>query len=224
MIFGERSAFRKKSKDLRNEIKQLKKEMISAGCDKGRVTGQLKEFQEVMELGYALQSDYESARTHLHSAMEGIGRILEQMRERPAEEVRAYLLELQSDLNLVYHDCSIRKDDTDFQSTMECFIRMVREYENGMETMSEIMLRSELENIRGVLEDAAGFHAPDFFALAYFYNHEDREILKDKENEQRNQFLQEYLKERFMNDFIAEMKIAGAEQKVGELIQSYIYG
>lgn len=229
MNFGERAAARKRSKELKNEIKELRKNMLGAGGDKAQVTATLKEFQEAVELAGTLQSDYEEAGVHLTQAREAIMKLLDCMGESPESEVQESMNVLISDLNQVYHDCSIREDDLDFQSTIRSLKSMVSG-KAQMGTLAEtsgmqsIMLRSELENIKAVLDDAAGWHAPDFFALAYYFLHEDRTNLKEMENEQRNQFVLSYLNEYFMNAFIKSCEAAGIRERVQTLIQEYIYG
>lgn len=228
MNFGERAVLRRKSKDLKNELKQLKKDMISAGCEKAAVTNYIKEFGEALELGNSLQTEYEAAGEHLRQARESIRKLLDCMGESPASEVQESLLALVKDLDQVYHDCSIREDDLDFKSTISSLKQMVtakppQEYSADGGGMSAIMLRSELENIQSVLDDTAGWNAPDFLALAYFCLHEDKDALKEMENEQRNRYVLTYLKEHFMDTFLRECGKAGMGVKAKKLVQSYIY-
>lgn len=222
MSFGERAIQRKRTKDLKNEVKQLRKELLSAGCEKGKANTALRELQEAMELGDVLKTAYERSQDHLRSARASIERLLAFMSESPAAEVKESLNSLVSDLDLVYHDCSIRADDPDFKSTIDCLKRMVAGFGEGGAAM-DLMLRSELENIKSVLDDASGWKAPDFFALAYFTLHENKDELREMENEQRNHFLEEYLKKHFMDAFLRECQKAGAGEKMTELIRSYIY-
>lgn len=223
MNFGERAVQKKKSKDLKNERKKLKKELLSAGCDKVLVNSMLKEFSEAVELGNTLQTDYEMAGMHLRKARDGMIRILECMGECSVGEVQAYLQELLTELGMLYHDCLIREDDMDFGSTIASLKKLVQEYGEGAEKMSVIMLRSEIENIKAVLDDTAGWAAPDFLALAYFYLHKNKDELKDKENTQRNQNIKTYFSEQFMDGFCLELDKAGCKEKVNEWILSYIY-
>ena len=90
--------------------------------------------------------------------------LLECMKESPVSEVKKSLDELMGDLDQVYHDCSIRDDDLDFQSTIQSLKQMAAEYEEHAakaqteagSKLAAIMLRSELENVAAVLKDAAG--------------------------------------------------------------------
>lgn len=222
MNFGERAAARKRSKNLKNELKELKKQMVSAGCDKTRLGYELKELQEALELGASLQTDYEEAGRHLTQAREAIQKLLSCMGESPASEVKESLKVLVTDLEQVYHDCSIREDDLDFQSTLRSLKLLVEQYSDKAAGMQSIMLRSELENVSAVLDDAAGWSAPDFLALAYYFLHEDRSALKEMENAQRNACVLSYMKEHFLDGFLDECKGAGVEETVQELIHRNI--
>lgn len=228
MNFSERAEARKKSKDLKNEIKQLKKDLIAGGCEKTAAAACTKEFKDALERGLSLREEYEQAGEHLKKAREAIERLLEYMAESPAKEVRESLNELLDDLALVYHDCSIRQDDLDFQSTTESLrqlvsLEMEKGYSPDASGMQAIMLRSELENIKAVLDDASVWRAPDFFSLAYYVLHEDKDRLREMENEQRNTYVMSYAKEHFLDEFLDTCKRAGAEQRARELMQDFVY-
>lgn len=75
MIFGERNNQRQKKKELREEIRQMRKQLLAAGCDKGNVNELLKEFEAALELGERLKTDYEDSRRHLEQAMKLIEHI-----------------------------------------------------------------------------------------------------------------------------------------------------
>lgn len=227
MGFGERAASRKRARDMKSELKQLRKELLLAGCDKSSIGISVKEFGEALELADALETEYVVSRTHLNGAREAIMKLLDCMGESPKEEVNASLVALLGDLDRVYHDCSIREDDLDFKSTMKSLKEMVaakgKQEPQGQNKMSSIMLRSELENIKAVLDDAAGWKAPDFLALAYYFLHEDKDSVRDMENVQRNTYVLSYFSEHFMEQFQQECQRAGQLEKLKELEQSYVY-
>ena len=55
MGFAERAAARRKSKDLKNELKELRGQILAAGeGEKAKLTTDLKEFGASMELGASL--------------------------------------------------------------------------------------------------------------------------------------------------------------------------
>ena len=192
MLF-DRAAKGKKSKELKGELKDLKKSLLNAGGEKAYVNEALRDYQAALEQGDTLREQYEEARSHLAQSRAAIERLLECMKESPVSEVKKSLDELMGDLDQVYHDCSIRDDDLDFQSTIQSLKQMAAEYEEHAakaqteagSKLAAIMLRSELENVAAVLKDAAGWEEPDFFALAYYLGHENRGSLREMENAQQ---------------------------------------
>jgi hypothetical protein len=150
------------------------------------------------------------------------------------EEEKKSLKQLTEDLDHIYHDCSIRVDDQDFKSTSDSLKKLVAQYGGEANhataniatanlAMTNIMLRSELENIKAVLDDAYGWNAPDFMALAYFVHHEDKAVLADMENEQRNGYITDYLETKFMQEFRTELTGCGQEEAVKQMIEQYVY-
>ena len=203
MNFSERSAQRKKARDLKNEMKQLKKDMLNAGMEKNRVNLFCKELQETLEQKAVLQTAYEDSKVHIHASIEKIDSLFLRLEEGSPSLIREGLAALNADLGLVYHDCSIRMDDLDFQSTYQCMKRMETQYGEAGSGISAIMLRSELENLRAVLADAKGYQTPDFFSLSYYVLHEERTSLKDMENDQRNEYVKKYCKEKFQDEILS---------------------
>ena len=216
MLF-DRAAKGKKSKELKGELKDLKKSLLNAGGEKAYVNEALRDYQAALEQGDTLREQYEEARRHLAQSRAAIERLLECMKESPVSEVKKSLDELMGDLDQVYHDCSIRDDDLDFQSTIQSLKQMVAEYEEHAakaqteagSKLAAIMLRSELENVAAVLKDATGWEEPDFFA--------------EMENAQRNSYLVDYCGERFWNRFLELCRRAEAEQMVRFMTRKYIY-
>lgn len=224
MGFAERAAARRKSKDLKNNLKEMRQHILNTnGGDKAQLTSDLKVFQEALELGASLYADYKESREHLEWSREMIGILLERMGAAPVTEVKADLKELATHLEGVYHDCSIREDDMDYQATLRNLKQMVEQYSENISDMQAIMLRSEMENVKAVLDDASGWRAPDFLALAYFYQHADKNALRDMENEQRNGFVLKYFKDEFMDELMGQFYRAGREMPLRTLIKEYIY-
>lgn len=228
MNFAERATARKKSKELKSEFKNLRKELVNSGEDKAQVAARLKELQEAAELADTLQSDYVEAREHLGAAREAIEKLLDDMGDSSAAEVQTSMNTLLGELEQIYHECSIREDDMDFQSTIRGLKQLTEDCINqGKSTtafgMEMIMLRSELENIKAVLDDAAAWNAPDFLALAYYFLHEDKSSLKEMENRQRNQCVRTYFAEHYMDSFSEQCRRAGNEEHMQTLLREYIY-
>lgn len=220
MTLSEKVAMHKWAKELKNELKQLGKKMISKGTSKVQTEEWMRELKDSLELGHILHDDYENAVSHVKIARESIGQLLERMGESPVEEVKEGFQTLMKDLDMVYHVCVIRKDDMDFSSTVTCLKKMTTEY-NGENT---IMLRSELENIKSVLDDASGWNAPDFLALAYFLLHNKESELSEMESEQRNAYVISYFNEHFWEGFLREAERCEVKTETISLVRRVIIG
>ena len=64
MLF-DRAAKGKKSKELKGELKDLKKSLLNAGGEKAYVNEALRDYQAALEQGDTLREQYEEARRHL---------------------------------------------------------------------------------------------------------------------------------------------------------------
>ena len=105
MLF-DRAAKGKKSKELKGELKDLKKSLLNAGGREGVCErGGCGSYQAALEQGDTLRERYEEARSHLAQSRAAIERLLECMKESPVSEVKKSLDELMGDLDQVYHDC-----------------------------------------------------------------------------------------------------------------------
>lgn len=214
---------RKKKWDLYRELRNMQKQMIADGMAKQEAHALAKEFGQTLESGRAQKERYQAARRHLRQARKETGGFLENMAQWQPEKIRQKLGVLTGDLEQVYHECLFREDDLDFRSTVDSLKRISDETET-FRPMDALMLRSELENLSAILDEALGWRTPDFFALAYFFAHEDAALLKDMENGQRNQYLSAYLREHFTARFGSRQAENAVKQRAAELVKVYIYG
>ena len=139
--------------------------------------------------------------------------------EIPIEDVKRDLERLNGHLDQIFHECSIREDDPDFKFTADGLKNMAA----NMDKINLIMLRSELENLQALLEDTSEWRSPNFFALAYYLQHEEESKVGEMENEFRNSFLERYLEEHLMESLAMEANYAGCGEKLEHMIQHYIY-
>lgn len=219
MLFGD-SEKKRKQKEQRSREKDWKSKLLGTGMEKGAAGELVKIITEAQELGERLQTDYKTSREHLERAQRKIELLLDEMTEEPERDAKKSLDSLIVDLDHVYHMCSIREDDPDYGSTVQCLKTASAEFGTPDAKISTLMLRSELENIQAVLKDAAGWDAPDFFALAYYLKHGDKEALADMENGQRNQFLADYLKENFTDCYAQHIESAGLKDEISDFIRT----
>lgn len=221
MIFGSRTEEQKKAKELARECKELRKELLAAKLDKKQIDVQIRDFKEALELGGELRKSYVDAQEHFALARRAVMEMMDTMSEVPKEKVKQDLNELNLHLANLCHPCGIREDDLDFKSTAQGLSNMAQNFES----VNFIMLRSELENLHALLEDTSEWRSPNFFALAYYFLHEQekKDKIAEMENENRNKFLRDYLEEHLMETFMMEASCAGCIEKVENMIQEYIY-
>lgn len=220
MSFIEKASARKRTRELKAEIKQLRKNLLDAGCDKAVVNAGSKEFLEAVEQGRVLCAEYRLSYMHLKKAQKEIGYLLINMSKIPAEKLTEQLNKLVDHLENSYNDCLISKDDPDFESTVSSLKNVIRE--NVYTGMPLIMLRSELENIKAMLDDVTERAAPHFLSLGYFVLHMDSSILKDMENGQRNAYVKSCCEEG-LEPFLLECQRTGCFEHLERIIEKYIY-
>ena len=187
---------KRRAKEIKKEGKNLRKWIVLSGLDKKWADAFMDEFLACVEQGACQQDSYRSARMHMESGLKVINDILPQMRELPAEECKERLRSLLNDLPFVFHECFIRKDDLDYESTLRYMNRQVPAYSS----QDRLMMQSELENMKAVFDDAMLWSAPDFIALAYFLRHKGSEMLSDMENSARNSYIERVYREEFWDE------------------------
>ena len=204
MIFGEKTEEQKR---------------VASKLDKKQVEVQMKDLKDALELGGNLRQGYVDSQEHMAVARRGLINMMEDMNEIPIEDVKRDLDRLNGHLDQIFHECSIREDDPDFKSTADGLKNMAA----NMDKINLIMLRSELENLQALLEDTSEWRSPNFFALAYYLQHEEESKVGEMENEFRNSFLERYLEEHLMESLAMEANYAGCGEKLEHMIQHYIY-
>ena len=187
---------KKRAKEIRKEGKNLRKWLVVCGLDKKWAESFMEEFLACVEQGAVQQENYREARAHMESGLGIINEVLPQMRELPVETCKEKLQGLLGDLPYVFHECFIRKDDLDYESTLAYMKKQVPVYTGE----DRLMMQSELENMKSVFEDAMMWGAPDFVALAYFLRHKGSEMLADMENSARNSYIERTYKEEFWDE------------------------
>lgn len=201
---------KKRAKEIKKEGKNLRKWILLSGLDKKQVDAFMDEFLECVEQGACQKDNYHSARMHMESCLTVINEILPQMRELPVETCKERLQGMLGDLPHIYHECFIRKDDLDYESTLCYMQKQVPVYSS----LDRLMMQSELENLKAVFDDAILWSAPDFIALAYFLRHKGSGMLSDMENSQRNSYIERVYKEEFWNGNARLLDQAGVLEQV----------
>ena len=216
-IFGQ-SAEKKREREIRQEIKELARELINAGMDKRAVKNYLDVLQELV-LAACLQRDaYVTSKKRMSAGLLIIEELLADIAAKEPAKVRGELARLAIDLTDIFHECTIRKDDLDFASTYTYINRATKEYDGS----NRLMLQSELENMEHMIGEIVEWEEPDFCALALFCKYGNRDDLADIENGQRNGMLLRYYKGQFWDDFEKELAVIGKVERVQNWIEEKV--
>ena len=216
-IFGQ-SAEKMREREIRQEIKELARELINARMDKRAVKNYLDVLQELMIAACQQRDVYVTSKKRMSAGLVIIEELLNDIAGKEPAKVRGELARLAIDLTDIFHECTIRKDDLDFASTYSYINRATKEYDGT----NRLMLQSELENMEHMIGEIVEWEEPDFCALALFCRYGNRDDLADIENGQRNEMLLRYYKGQFWDDFEKELAAAGMAERVHNWIEEKV--
>ena len=207
-IFSQ-SAEKKQERTIRKEARELKKQLIEAGMKRQEAKAEMERLLLLVMEAYRQNKAYEKSKNQILFAQMLIEKLLEEVFESE-EEVKERLKKLTSVLAEVFHECTIREDDTDFKLTCDYFNNVAQSYEDS----KRFMLQSELENLEYLLGDVLQWRAPDFFALAYFCKFGDKSKLGEFSNDKRNEMLLNYYQEEYWNELERKLLEVGMKEMV----------
>lgn len=209
MIFAVRTEQQKK---ILCEIKEIRQELLTAKFGRKTVDLQLKELKNALFLAQNLKQEYVKFQESLTLARRTVFYLLESIGVRTAGVVKRKLEELNGHLEKLCYGRKLFACELDLEDTV-CWLKGAAA---DISLVNEIMLRSELENLEFLLEDALERTSPDFLALAYFIQHENKQ-------EFRNDFLVHYLYKNLMERLLREAEFAGCMEQLQQVIQNDIY-
>lgn len=216
-IFGQ-NAEKKREKEIRQDAKELTKELINAGMDKRAAKNYLEVLQELLLAACVQRDTYVISKKRMSAGLVIIEDLLTDIAVKEPAKVRGELARLAIDLTDIFHECTIRKDDMDFSSTYAYINKATKEYD-GTE---RLMLQSELENMEHMIGEIVEWEEPDFCALALFCKYGNRDDLADIENSQRNEMLLRYYRGQFWDDFEKELAAIGMVERVQNWIEEKV--
>ncbi|MBQ8278497.1 MAG: hypothetical protein IJZ23_01480 [Roseburia sp.] len=216
-IFGQ-SAEKKREKEIRQEAKDLVKELIAAGMDKNTAKNYMLVLENMMVAACAQRDVYIESKRKMALGQVIMNELLADIVQMEPVRVRERLTELAETLMDIYHECTIRMDDMDFISTHTYINKAAKTYD-GTE---RLMLQSELENLLHMVSEIIEWEEPDFCALALFCKYGNRMDLADIENGQRNEMLMRYYRGQYWDDFERELASVGMEMRVKNWIEKKV--
>ena len=168
-----------------DSLRNLKKELKTAGGDISFVKEWQKGYDKVKKQGAVLQSQYTKTKSELERVLEFLqvmeGVLIAQNAAMNLAELKNKLSKYKKDLRKYQNnfDCEflIGKEDKEFHLIYETILSLC---EKGIGNQGELLiLQSEVENLMAITKEALEKEWPDFRELAYFYlGHTDAEIFE----------------------------------------------
>ena len=210
MWIFKQSIEKKREKVIRQEARDFVKRFVEAGMSRQTARKGMEELSSLVIDGYQQNKVYAKSKTQIAFAMMLTEKLMEEIQKKDAENVRERLKKLSSVLAEVFHECTVRADDTDFAETCTYIKNMSVAYERSQ----CLMLQSELENIRHLLGEVKEWEEPDFCALAFFLKYGERKELGELANCLRNEMLIQFYRERYWGAFERELAAIHMEKAI----------
>lgn len=147
-------------KRFRRQLKQMKSDLLTAGCPADEVRSQLAAFEKLAKAGGKRRSAYLTAREYAESALIWLERILVDLHKDSEVLIRNDCRELGNKLERIREDSFVKKDD----SRLTGLISQVRGMEKNYSREDRGMLESILSDGKALLRAALDADEPDFYA------------------------------------------------------------
>ena len=218
MWIFKQSAEKKRENVIRQEAKDLMKQLVEAGMNRQTAKKGMEELSALVTVAYQQNKVYAKSKTQIAFSMMLIEKLMEEMRKKDAENIRERLKKLSNVLAEVFHECTIRRDDTDFTDTCTYIKNMSTVYDSAQ----SLIMQSELENLLHLLSEVKEWEEPDFCALAFFLKYGERRELGELANCLRNEMLLRFYRERYWDAFERELTAIGMEKAVEAWIKEKV--
>jgi hypothetical protein len=163
------------------EVKGLKRQMQTAGCDMSVVKKWQKQLDWIRKQKPSVYGEYRSARENLTRVDTAVRRMEQMLTEQEfwTKERMREIAELRKELkklsNSFHNEFLVSRDDKDFHLTYGSILRLADEFDGTND--NRILLLSEVENLLAPLAENLEKEQPDPVELTYFYfNHKDAEL------------------------------------------------
>lgn len=157
-----------------DSLKDLKRELKTAGADMTFVKDWQKAYDKVRKQKGQLEEIYNKAKKELETVYSAL-KAMEQMLITGNTDVCSMGRELKKYQNSFNHEFLISKEDSDFHLTYQTILSLC---EKKLTTQKDVLiLQSEVENLLALTKEALGKEWPDFKAMAFYYiDRTDKEL------------------------------------------------
>ncbi|MEL3909199.1 MAG: ATP-binding cassette domain-containing protein [Treponemataceae bacterium] len=209
-IIANNRAQRKRAKKAYNDfIKNLSENMILAGEDSATVNEMIKEFSLYIADGAKLESAYDDAHDTIETTISYIDGAKIMLIDRPQAEVAQEVKRIVQYCKRAPNDFLIPSSDERFAKTVEIVADVGKRYKKSAGTdQDKAELKSELDNLRTLLELSLKRYKPKFVAFSYYLKQRGDTNIDINQVEFTDKEAVKVFREEFLNRFLDSVRKA----------------
>ena len=199
-----------------DSLKQLKKELKSAGVDVSFVKEWQKSYDKVRKQSATLKAQYTQAKLDLEMVYQSLKTMEKKLIAGDADMTSSVkgLKQYKTSFN---QEFLIGKEDKEFHLTFQTILSLGEKKISGQRDM--LILQSEVENLLAVTKEALEKEWPEFRAMAYFYiERTDRDIIDMPHNEKVS-YVQRIYADEFVKPMTQVLERAFGEERAKNVME-----
>lgn len=199
-----------------DSLKQLKKELKSAGVDVSFVKEWQKSYDKVRKQSAILKAQYTQAKLDLEMVYQSLKTMEKKLIAGDADMTSSVkgLKQYKTSFN---QEFLIGKEDKEFHLTFQTILSLGEKKISGQRDM--LILQSEVENLLAVTKEALEKEWPEFRAMAYFYiERTDRDIIDMPHNEKVS-YVQRIYADEFVKPMTQVLESAFGEERAKNVME-----
>ncbi len=203
-------------------LKEIKKAMQQADCNKPAVRSWLKLYDKTLRRAEEAKEEYQKCLRNTVMVQEYGKQIEQLMIQKNVNERESRFRQLGKDLKRIQgaiaHEFIISSQNQEFFSTYQSLLKLLKQPLNG--NQQELILHSEAENLLALTAEGLALDKPDFFALGFFrLEHSDQELYEMPASEKRQYILDLYEK-GFLKPIRQELAKGMERERLEALLQA----
>lgn len=197
MLLNGKSNQRTAKKEYEYKMNLLTNAMEKAGVQNVDSTARL--FKKFTTDGAVIEDPYNRAYQNVEDSIEEIDEILTDGKLSTKKEMQDQLKFYVAQLKECRNEYLIKNDNTEYVKLIEEIASLGKAYTDPKKDHKK--LEAPLTKLKVILEKAYSFEKPNFFALAYYADKNDKSKLKGLSNSDVNKICNEFIENDFMNEY-----------------------
>lgn len=193
-----------------DSLKDLKKELKTAGADVSFVKAWQKSYDKVRKQSAVLKAEYTKAKMDLESVYQSL-KTMEQKLIAGDSDLSSEVKGLRQYKTSFNQEFLIGKEDKEFHLTFATILSLGEKKISAQKDM--LILQSEIENLLAVTKEALEKQWPEFRAMAYFYiERTDRDII-DMPHTEKVAYVQRIYEDEFIKPMMQVLESALGDER-----------